>query len=219
MLYAIDSNEQKVRPHEEQGAVKDPFSGYPVTPKARGNTALWYAAEAPTDPWMLPYTEWAMQWRLKFPKEMVEVILKDGTGIKHVADVYTTAGQVLKFQHRFLTIVEMRQREQFFNKMIWVLNAALWDFDIVSRPTHYCDVNGEHLELPAAEGFEWIRYSTTRSKVIFQSCKCPVLLDLGGAHLHWLNWQGSSGLHLHFENNGGIVKTFKKEDFLKKHTK
>lgn len=218
MLYAIDTDKKKVRPQEAKGIAKDPFSGYPVVSKVKETTSMWIAADAPIDGWMLPDTEWSMQWRLKFPRELVEVIVDNQQEGKHIADVYTADGMVLKFQHRFLDIKKMRERERFFGKMTWILNASSWELKIVSRASYFCDTDGQQLELPPANGFEWVNYHSTRSKTIYQSCKCPVLLDLGGDYLHWINWQQRSNLQVQLSLNCGILKTFSKQQFLDRYT-
>lgn len=222
MLYAVNNTGDKIRPMESKGVAKDIYSGYPATSKVKEAISMWEVSETEpelVDPWMLPYTKWAMEWRLKFPREMVEEVLSDEKGNKHIADVCTADGTVLKFQHRHLDIVSMRKREKFFNKMRWILNASSWEMNLTAGATHYCDIHGQQLPLPQADDYTWTAYTSIRSKTIYQSCKCPVFLDFGDHLLHWINWQGRSGLQMQFGYNGGILKTFTKQQLLDAYTK
>jgi len=76
------------------------------------------------DPWWENETEWHRSWKNKFPAEWQEVVQfnKDENGEKHIADVKTEEGWVLEFQHSYLQPEERRLRNEFYSKLIWVVD-------------------------------------------------------------------------------------------------
>ncbi len=69
-------------------------------------------------------TEWHRSWKNKFPPEFQEFIQYDSAGEKHIADVRTTHGLVIEFQHSHLDPKERDARERFYKNMVWVVEAA-----------------------------------------------------------------------------------------------
>ena len=67
--------------------------------------------------------------RLKnhFPEDSQEKIHWSASGEKHIADVKTESGVVLKFQHSFLCPEERDARERFYQKMVWVVDGQRQD--------------------------------------------------------------------------------------------
>ena len=106
------------------------------------------------DPWAEPETPWHREWKDKFPPEFREVVFRDeNTKEIHRADVHTPRGITLEFQNSPISIQEIKSRDQFYPKLIWVVNAA--EFDVQSaghipNPTSpllndfefICDKNG-----------------------------------------------------------------------------
>jgi hypothetical protein len=77
------------------------------------------------DPWWENETEWHRAWKGNFSTDWQEVILTDDkTGEKHIADVRTTHGLVIEFQHSHLDPVERSKREDFYKKMIWIVDGT-----------------------------------------------------------------------------------------------
>jgi competence protein CoiA len=75
------------------------------------------------DNWWEAETEWHREWKLKFPEHWREVIQYDNFHQeKHIADVKTDKGVVLEFQNSPITIDELKSRENFYDKMIWIVN-------------------------------------------------------------------------------------------------
>lgn len=58
-----------------------------------------------------------------FPINNIEVII-ERNGIKHIADVKLRNGKIIEFQHSSLSINEIKEREDFYDNMIWVFNAS-----------------------------------------------------------------------------------------------
>jgi hypothetical protein len=70
-------------------------------------------------------TEWHRVWKSKFPLEWQEIILSDPqSGERHIADVRTSHGLVIEFQHSPLDSQERGAREAFYKNMVWVVDAA-----------------------------------------------------------------------------------------------
>ena len=82
--------------------------------KGNRNCDLWWENE----------TEWHRSWKGKFPIEWQEVVQRDDSGEKHIADVKTESGYVLEFQHSYLNPEERRSRNAFYSKLVWVVDGA-----------------------------------------------------------------------------------------------
>ncbi len=100
-----------------------------------GNIKVWHWAHKvgeDCDSFSEPETEWHIGWKNMFPKENREVILKEGfwdkesyhwadANKKHRADIFIN-NLVIEFQNSPISSEEIKEREKFYNKMIWVLN-------------------------------------------------------------------------------------------------
>ncbi len=83
------------------------------------------------DTWWETETEWHREWKGNFPIEWQEIIQFDRfTNEKHIADVRTDKGLVIEFQHSHINPVERRQREDFYKKMIWIVDGTRLQRDI-----------------------------------------------------------------------------------------
>lgn len=77
------------------------------------------------DDWWEPETLWHRSWKSNFPREWQEIFLPDErTGEKHVADVRTSHGLVIEFQHSHIDTKERTSRENFYKNMVWVVNGT-----------------------------------------------------------------------------------------------
>ena len=69
-------------------------------------------------------TEWHRDCKNMFPEELQEIVHFDHkTGEKHIADVKTPGGYVVEAQHSPISTEEIRSREFFYQKMIWIVDA------------------------------------------------------------------------------------------------
>lgn len=77
------------------------------------------------DSWFEPETDWHRKWKNFFDHESQEVIKRDPiTNEKHIADVYLPRlDLVIEFQHSSIALNELKAREDFYKKMIWVVDA------------------------------------------------------------------------------------------------
>tara|TARA_R100000005_G_scaffold91812_1_gene64562 strand:- start:2192 stop:2947 length:756 start_codon:yes stop_codon:yes gene_type:complete len=74
------------------------------------------------DRWWEPETEWHRSWKNHFPVEWQEIIHWAEDGEKHIADVKTSQDWVIEFQHSHIQPEERRSREDFYEKMVWVVD-------------------------------------------------------------------------------------------------
>ncbi len=82
------------------------------------------------DYWWENETAWHRSWKGNYPEEFQEVVHFDKhSGEKHIADVKTTDGLVIEFQHSFIKPEESKSRELFYKKMIWVVDGTRLDRD------------------------------------------------------------------------------------------
>ena len=82
------------------------------------------------DHWWENETEWHRNWKNKFPKEWQEIIQKDESGEKHIADVKTSNGWVIEFQHSAIAREERDSRDYFYTKLIWIVDGTRRTTDI-----------------------------------------------------------------------------------------
>jgi len=142
------------------------------------------------DDWWENETEWHRAWKLKFPDEWTEVVQKDHSGEKHIADVKTSDGLVIEFQHSRIDDTERRAREQFYKEMVWVVDGRRLKRD---GPTFF-----EHINFVQ-------KFTRNTDPIVFNGAGCQITrrwmdsekliyLDFGEDHLwcispHRHNWQ------------------------------
>ena len=122
MLYATSMSGQKIAATPGQRA-QCPGCGEPVISKC-GQINIWHWAhesQSQCDSWSEPETLWHLQWKSLWPAECVEISIEK-QGIKHRADVLTPQGTVIELQHSSISVDEIRERERFYGKMIWVFD-------------------------------------------------------------------------------------------------
>ena len=127
------------------------------------------------DPWWENETEWHRAWKGQFPKEWQEIPqLADG-GEKHIADVKTDRGYVIEFQHSAIKPEERQAREDFYKKMLWVVDGTrrLRDKDKFAQEMELeCRIDGRQDLLLAQFGGPLKRDWGGR--------KVPIFFDFGG---------------------------------------
>ena len=82
-----------------------------------GEVLRWHWAHvvAECDPWSEPESEWHLNWKSRFPDECQEVVVGP-----HRADVLGP-GAVLEIQASGISVEEVREREEFYGQMAWML--------------------------------------------------------------------------------------------------
>ena len=84
-----------------------------------------HSSKKDCDSWSEPETEWHRNWKNQFPEEFREVCFKDDkqNGF-HRADIHTTSGVTIEFQHSPISTEEFESRCKFYKKLIWVIDGT-----------------------------------------------------------------------------------------------
>lgn len=124
MQFGLDENKDRIRPS---------FSGQKATCPLCGSLLIGHCGKIykrhwqhyrtiECDSWHEPETLWHIEWKSRFPTDWQEVIIvRDGK--KHIADVKTQSGIVIEFQNSSISSSTIATRENFYQDMIWVVNA------------------------------------------------------------------------------------------------
>ncbi|MCB4235886.1 hypothetical protein LDL59_14560 [Kaistella anthropi] len=78
---------------------------------------------ADCDNWSEGETEWHIKWKNEFPKDWQEITIENEYGIIHRADIKTPNGLVLELQNSPISTIDIENREYFYGKMFWLINA------------------------------------------------------------------------------------------------
>jgi hypothetical protein len=126
------------------------------------------------DPWWENETEWHRNWKEKFPVDWQEVVAFAPTGEKHIADVKTSHGLVIEFQHSVLDPDELAAREAFYGEMIWIVDGTRGPLD-----TSYfrMGLSSPIQNDPLAYAVHW--YGRSRLLHNWSKTKAKVYLDFG----------------------------------------
>ena len=81
-----------------------------------------HRGERNCDPWWENETEWHRLWKELFQADWQEVLHFDQKGEKHIADVKTSNDWIIEFQHSYLDPIERRSRNNFYGKIVWVVD-------------------------------------------------------------------------------------------------
>jgi hypothetical protein len=145
-----------------------------------GQHKLWHWAHKSRvhcDPWWEPETEWHRAWKNLFPKDWQEVIHFDPvTNEKHIADVKTSHGQVIEFQHSPMKPEELRSREEFYKNMVWVIDGCRGELDAA---TFHVGLGSrvDQPDRPTVFPFHW--YGRSKLFEDWQAAATPVFIDFG----------------------------------------
>jgi hypothetical protein len=99
------------------------------------------------------------------------------SGEVHIADVLTQAGIVVEFQRSMIAPSERQAREEFYGRMVWVVDGARNDFD----PINFSNMR----ERPNAEGFSRFRWRGRSTLFARWHRQKPVFMDFGPGHGFW----------------------------------
>jgi hypothetical protein len=100
----------------------------------------------------------------------VEVHIRKA-GVLHRADAVLPNGTVVELQHSGISVPEIRAREVFYGKMLWVFDA---------RDAYQND----RLELRPQQRYTSFRWKHARKSIAYTTA--PVRLDLGGGRVFQL---------------------------------
>jgi competence protein CoiA len=162
MIWALDQN--GARAEASPGArAACPGCRLPVIAKC-GDILAWHWAHAvgdDCDPWHEPETRWHLDWKQRFPAAWQETVIG-----RHRADVRTPSGLVLEFQNSAISTAEIEERERFYGRMLWVVNA---------RPF------ADNVRLRDREGYHSFRWLWPRKSL--WHARRPLYFDLGDDRL------------------------------------
>ena len=124
-----------------------------------------------------PETKWHFDWKDNFPKEIQEVIVKN-----HRADIRTKEGLVIELQNSSISSQQIRERENFYSNMIWILNgntiAKNLKIGIKLREFNY-----------KIRIFNWKWFHKS-----WLSAKKPIFVDMGGDTLFLIRIKNENGM-------------------------
>jgi competence protein CoiA len=97
-----------------------------------GTQVIWHWAHKGVrcDGWWEPETAWHRAWKDQFPAEWQEFVCEGDGGERHIADVFTSHGLVIEFQHSRLPPEEQAAREAFYRNMVWVVDGTRLASDV-----------------------------------------------------------------------------------------
>ncbi|WP_235528609.1 competence protein [Pedobacter sp. Leaf194] len=102
---------------------------------------------------------WHRNWKKAFPLEYREKsFCCQTTGELHRADVYTPCGTAIEFQNSPISVAEMKSREAFYPKMIWILNGKKFKgFKILKNLPHPDDPKLKDYEFRKSDHLSMVR--------------------------------------------------------------
>lgn len=101
-----------------------PSCGAELVPKCGEITSWHWAHKArDCDSWGEPESEWHLAWKQRFPSDWQERVMG-----QHRADVLTPRG-VIEFQRSGISPEEIRSREAFYGRMVWVVDAREFNLE------------------------------------------------------------------------------------------
>lgn len=145
-----------------------------------GRYKVWHwshLSRAHCDPWWETESEWHRAWKNRFPEDWQEVPTFGPPGELHIADVMTPSKLVIEFQRSSIHPDEVRAREDFYQRMIWVVDGCKNDFDRFN----FSNMRSR----PGEDGIAHFHWHG-RSK-LFQRWHThkPVFIDFGPEHGFW----------------------------------
>lgn len=134
MQHAIDTGGKKITPAYSGERAVCGFCKEEVIGKC-GEIYIWHwqhVHNADCDLWKEGETEWHRDWKNKFPLDWQETIIEK-KGEKHIADIFTPNGIVIEFQNSMISSSIIAEREKFYEKMIWVINAQTFKDNLITE--------------------------------------------------------------------------------------
>ncbi|MBA3899141.1 MAG: hypothetical protein H0X62_02855 [Bacteroidetes bacterium] len=132
--FGYDENKIRIRPSYSGQKATCPLCQGTIIGKC-GEIYVWHWQhnhDRECDPWQEHETDWHRKWKANFPDDWQEVILAK-EGEKYIADVKTANGVVIEFQNSSISTSTIRIRENFYQEMIWVVNAKTFKDNFMIR--------------------------------------------------------------------------------------
>lgn len=179
MLYALDLLDGEKAQAIPGGIAICPACGRCVIAKCGSKKARHWAHRTGNtcDSWF-EETAWHIAWKSVVREERCENIIKRRDEI-HRADITGNRNTVIELQHSALSLEEIRERERFYDNMIWVVDAAGFFGNIIFK------MKGEYTAIA------WYN-----PRVAFLKAKKPVYFDLPCGNIFKLEY-GYPKIHDH----------------------
>jgi competence protein CoiA len=137
------------------------------------------------DHWWENETEWHRNWKNQFPKEWQEIIQRDESGEKHIADVKTSSGWTIEFQHSPISKEERDSRDYFYNKLIWIVDGTRRKTDIGQFENQISSASNISNEPFILRVFDEETLDRFRLNQEWGSSKSLVLFDFGKSEVRY----------------------------------
>lgn len=151
------------------------------------------------DHWWESETDWHREWKNHFPAEWQEIVQHSDSGEKHIADVKTGEEWVIEFQHSAIDPEELRSRNEFYKRLVWVVSGLRLKRDLKEFEKALSDT----ASATRHPDFRFVRdIGSCGILKKWAECNAPVFYDFGkinqsGEHVIWLqNPLPNSGLLL-----------------------
>lgn len=206
MMYACNPEGVRVGP-TRRADCRCPLCLQPVRPKALSSEFVsphWAHLAKECDSWSEPESAWHRGWKEQFPEECREITVGP-----HRADVRLPSGLVVELQHSFISAEEISERERFYGKMIWLLDATRWEIGHRYRHFMGSDQYGDNeydryevefvpLREQSLSGGQVVKFRWRRPRRSWSAAKRQLFLDLGPAvvkvgQIHWNEIVGGWG--------------------------
>lgn len=179
------------------------------------------------DTWGEPETEWHRAWKNNYPDEWQEVTqIDETTSERHIADVQTEHDLVIEFQHSYINKEERTKRENFYNKMVWIVDGTRLKNDYTRFLKSINDFRST-----SKEGYYFVDFPEESFPKTWIGSSVPVIFDFKGTEkinspadirnsLYCLFPQGNkiNAMLLAFSRESFIKSTIKGEFLNKKET-
>lgn len=184
MRFALSNNE-RIEPTKGAKGVCPSCGSELVAKCGEIKVHHWSHKKKCDDHWWENETEWHRNWKNKFPKEWQEIIQRDESGEKHIADVITGSGWTIEFQHSPISKEERDSRDYFYNKLIWIVDGTRRKTDIEQFDNliyHASNISNEPFILRVFDEETLDRFRLNQE---WGSSKSLVLFDFGKSEVRY----------------------------------
>lgn len=122
MIYAMIDNRKERAIPGARGVCPECEAG--VIAKC-GDVNVWHWAHERNSGWCEEWgegeSEWHLGWKERFDPEQVEVVIEKN-GKRHRADILLANNMVVELQHSYISVEDIRKREEFYGEMLWIFD-------------------------------------------------------------------------------------------------
>jgi len=153
-----------------------PCCGTEVVAKC-GQMVVWHFAHKASnecDRWSDGETDWHLRWKTHSPIERTEVIMGP-----HRADAVGRDGRIIEYQRSSISWEDMRAREEFYGRMMWVFDVA----DAYQAGRLSWQTDRSIWQQADNVGHPKVRIKWMHPRRSILACRRRVFLDIGGDRL------------------------------------